>query len=1050
MQEPPNPPAASFQTPWRHRSNDLFRILSVVLVCGALPFPGHPSALAEEVIYFVLTDRFEDGDPGNNTGGQDPGLGRNQHGFDPESPFHYHGGDFQGLTQRLDYLGGLGVTAIWVTPPFTNKTVQSGVAGYHGYWITDFLNIDPHLGGLPAFRNFVREARQRGIKVYVDIVANHTADVISFAENRYGYVSQTEFPYLDTRGESFRVGEVAYGPLSEAVFPELDPFNSFPYTPVLSVAEAQLKNPDWLNDVTNYHNRGNSTFSGESSLLGDFFGLDDLFTEKPEVVEGFIDIFRYWILEEGVSGFRIDTVKHVNLEFWQRFAPAMRAAAAEAGLEDFIMFGEVFDSNPDLLSEFATTAELGTVLDFGFAAIARAYVSQEASAEHFHNLFLYDDLYRNSHGDASRLPLFLGNHDMGRWGHFLLADNPGASAEQLTRLHILGHALMFFLRGQPVIYYGDEQGFTGGGGSDTRAREDMLPSKVAEHQSFPLIGTEARTSADNFDQAHPLYQAIAGMAAVYREHPVFQKGGQMPLITENPAILGISREDPEDFREYLIFFNNARSNAQVVSVAPQTGRAGDAYHLVHGEGPEILQVRSGDKVSLSLQPLSYAVYRAASLPSSSGTPLASFASLKDHQALTLRSWEGSGHTFPGRVEIALEQPGEGPHDARFWLQRADRPGEWQFLGMDNDAPYRIFLRPPPDLPPFTLFNIRADVRNAAGASASASVDHLYFSPGLGAGNFVAHLNLPETGDWGRHDEWILEASGPATGDILRTAPFSAETVFGAFAWIPMPNPAGSVVINIRRASGSGPEHNVFPSSFTLRPLETPQIWVRADQPRIYSSPREITGDTVSHSTGSGRANERLAIIHYHRPDGDYGDFSSPMASDFWGLHVWTGAQNPTSWSLPLKPVGQTAFGVSFEIPLQNGATHLSYILHRGDLKDPGPDQTLNFAEDGREVWQAAEADPSDPFIVHTGNRRPDTVNYPDYRHPPPAPSLLADPEPRLQWSIPYGEILMLQKSNDGTNWQNHWPQGRPGTRQTESVILASPVENPQFFRLVRE
>src|SRR5665647_3548771 len=93
---------------------------------------------------------------------------------------------------------------------------------------------------------------------------------------------------------------------------------SFPYTPKIAPADANIKVPAWLNDPTLYHNRGNSTYTGESTTYGDFSGLDDLMTENPTVVDGFVDVYDTWI-DRGIDGFRIDTVKHVNLEFWQQW-----------------------------------------------------------------------------------------------------------------------------------------------------------------------------------------------------------------------------------------------------------------------------------------------------------------------------------------------------------------------------------------------------------------------------------------------------------------------------------------------------------------------------------------------------------------------------------------------------------------------------------------------------------------------------------------------------------------------------------------------------------
>ena len=124
-------------------------------------------AAEDEVIYFLLPDRFANGDPANDRGGLE---GDRLHtGYDPTDPGFYHGGDLDGLTERIDYLQGLGVTALWIAPPFVNKPVQGPPghesAAYHGYWITDFSRIDPHFGTNVEFRALVDAAHGRGMKV---------------------------------------------------------------------------------------------------------------------------------------------------------------------------------------------------------------------------------------------------------------------------------------------------------------------------------------------------------------------------------------------------------------------------------------------------------------------------------------------------------------------------------------------------------------------------------------------------------------------------------------------------------------------------------------------------------------------------------------------------------------------------------------------------------------------------------------------------------------------------------------------------------------------
>lgn len=201
------------------------------------------AALTREQFYFVMADRFANGDPSNDTGGI--AGDRLAHGFDPTDKGFYHGGDLRGLIDRLDYIEGLGTTAIWLTPSFKNRAVQgapgSESAGYHGYWITDFTQVDPHLGGTEALRELVDAAHARGMKVFMDVVANHTADVIARAEGRNAYVGKTIEPYKDAQGNEFDDRALAGSP----DFPELDAATSFPYTPVFPRPEdATVKAPE--------------------------------------------------------------------------------------------------------------------------------------------------------------------------------------------------------------------------------------------------------------------------------------------------------------------------------------------------------------------------------------------------------------------------------------------------------------------------------------------------------------------------------------------------------------------------------------------------------------------------------------------------------------------------------------------------------------------------------------------------------------------------------------------------------------------------------------
>ena len=174
---------------------------------AALAKPPVYTSLASQRVYFVMTDRYANGDPSNDRGGLTGGPGVT--GYDPVSTAYYHGGDFKGLTgdctdtkHGLARIKDLGFTALWVTPPFGQQTVQADSAAYHGYWIKDFLNVDPHLGTNQDFADFVTCAHSLGLKVYLDVVVNHTADVVQLQGNA-GYLDPGQIPYRDCHGRKF-------------------------------------------------------------------------------------------------------------------------------------------------------------------------------------------------------------------------------------------------------------------------------------------------------------------------------------------------------------------------------------------------------------------------------------------------------------------------------------------------------------------------------------------------------------------------------------------------------------------------------------------------------------------------------------------------------------------------------------------------------------------------------------------------------------------------------------------------------------------------------
>ncbi len=569
---------------------------------------------SEEIIYFVLPDRFENGDPTNDLG--DFSGNRLQTGYDPAARGFYHGGDLAGLTQRLDYLEGLGVTAIWFAPIFQNKPVQGPPgdesAGYHGYWVTDFTRPDGHFGTREEFTAFVDAAHARGMKVYMDIITNHTADVIRYADgdaSNYAYRSIGDYPY-STRGgvdgEPINPGFAGHEDSSEENFARLvDP--NYAYIPVVPEAERDVKVPAWLNDPIYYHNRGDTTFTGESSRFGDFVGLDDVFTEHPRVREGMIEIFCDWVTQTRVDGFRIDTARHVDPGFWQVFVPAIEDCSEAAGIPNFHMFGEVYMDVPNngYIAQYTRRDKLPAVLDFAFQAAMREVLGRGQGTHVLAEMFDGDVLYAGGEETALTLPTFLGNHDMGRFSTLIRDDMPGISQDELLSRVMLGHAMMLTLRGSPTVYYGAEQGFVGDG-NDQLAREDMFPSRTAEYNDNVLIGTSATTADSNFDTAHPLYRLIAEFSAIRRAHPAFTRGRQqIRHYEQEPGIFAAARFDPDTGTEYLAVFNTSDEERQA-----NVWLNSDARELESLAGACPAEVSAPGSASFTLPAFGWAVCRA--------------------------------------------------------------------------------------------------------------------------------------------------------------------------------------------------------------------------------------------------------------------------------------------------------------------------------------------------------------------------------------------------------------------------------------------------------
>jgi glycosidase len=597
------------------------------------------SDFASRVIYFVMTDRYSNGDPLNDSGYLSGP--RKVTGFDPTDVGFFHGGDLKGLTggctdpqTGLQRLADLGFTGIWITPLVVQRTVQGDSAAYHGYWGVDFTTVDPRFGTEDELKSFVDCAHSLGMKVYLDVVVNHTGDVIMLVG-----------------GSGFRE--------------EPEP----PYEAYVLPTEIDIKKPEWMNDVANYHNRGDINWGGCSQACieqGDFSGLDDLFTEKSHVVDGLAEVFGSWIERFRFDGFRIDTARHVDRNFYERWVPQILATASKAGIDDFEIFGETWITDSIEQSTYQREWGIPNQLDFPlYDAVAR-FAGGLIGAGPIMLRLEDDDYSRTSDGRAPTPGTFIGNHDIGRTA-MVIKMHSGAQGDELLQRVNLGHSVLYLLRGAPIIYYGDEYGIVGTGG-DKEARQSLFATQVAAWQTQERVGGPPIGTGSSFGVVgQPVGEHLRQLARLRREHPVLWRGATLPRLREEGAV-AISRFDMQSSREYLVLFNNSPDS---VTMRVPTSSPTTQFETVWGKVSSARSDAAGD-VSVVVPGLSAALLRAAT----------SFVVATSAPVLTVGEDD-----FSDLWKLEAETSAS-PQEVSFLI---DDGSGWRRLAVDDSAPYRGFM-----------------------------------------------------------------------------------------------------------------------------------------------------------------------------------------------------------------------------------------------------------------------------------------------------------------------------------------------------------------------
>lgn len=458
--------------------------------------------MPDDVIYFVFTDRFADGDPTNNDPQKSKGL------YDRKKGRHYHGGDLQGIIEKLAYIRSLGATAIWTTPVYDNADREDTLetyppempttTGFHGYGAVDFYGVDEHLGDMAKLREFVRKAHQAGFVVLQDQVVNHTG------------------PY--------------------------HPWANDPPT------------PNWFNGTVDKHESNNwqkwtamnprATFQTQRRNIDGWFIdiLPDLNQTNPEVEKYLIQNSLWWIAQVGFDSIRMDTLPHVPRSFWSKWGSAVHREFPKVNI-----LGELFDSDPVLLSYFqkgrrghdGVDPEIDTLYDFGLFYPIRNAFAQGKPIREIHQMFARDWLYPK----PNVLVTFLGVHDMPRF-----MNEPGATTTGLK----LAQTLIMTSRGTPLLYYGDEIAMPGGADPDNRRD---FPG------GFPGDVRNAFTSAGRTADENDVWNHLAKLGSLRKAIEPLRRGRSLDLFDAEQQYAYARLTDKE---AAVVIFNNDTRPAEVV------------------------------------------------------------------------------------------------------------------------------------------------------------------------------------------------------------------------------------------------------------------------------------------------------------------------------------------------------------------------------------------------------------------------------------------------------------------------------------------------------
>jgi neopullulanase len=488
----------------------------------------------DDVIYLIMPDRFTDGDPSNNDPAESSGL------YSRANPRAYHGGDIQGIRNRLPYLKNLGVTAVWMTPVYDNTSRAKdydwgkNVTDYHGYGAINFYRVEEHLGTLDKFKELIESAHAARIKIIQDQVANHTGPDHPWnrVQPQAGWLNGTRDKHLNN---------------------------------VFDIKALTEPQPD------------RERF--EATLRGWFANaLPDINQDDPESARYVIQNAVWWVETTGLDAIRQDTFPYAPRRFWTDWNLALGRAFPRLRV-----VGEVFDGRPGVTSFFqggrrqfdGVDTRLHTVFDFpSYFAIREVFIKDQPMRK-LADVIASDSLYPNPHV----LVTFIGNHDVKRF-----MSEEGASPARLMRAFVY----LLTMRGTPQLYYGDEIGINGGDDPDNRRD---FPG------GFSGDARDAFTDQGRTTSEREIYNHVSALLRFRAARPAL-RGGAMRVLAATDSTMAYLRERAGD--RVIVVFNNSDREAEVELDLPGT-RRGNWVEAMPARGRWRGRVANG-KMKVPLKP----------------------------------------------------------------------------------------------------------------------------------------------------------------------------------------------------------------------------------------------------------------------------------------------------------------------------------------------------------------------------------------------------------------------------------------------------------------